>query len=207
MAAIFLVSCRFFAPSSEIAIVYLSGLDHCVCIAVAVLLACFTVGGDADKSKGGSTGQCIAEYCPPPSKPVAATGNDISSIAAELSACGSVASEADHATPPADPRHMSWPGQQLKPCSSPSDEVNPPGDQRAEGCEASVDVSSHGRGSRAGRLTISPAVSQLEVTKDNVRQRLAYVSSSYPIARPTRGSLKQVFNFFQQHSACCSMAA
>lgn len=35
------------------------------------------------------------------------------------------------------------------------------------------------------------------VTKGDVRQRLALVSGYYPSARPTRGSLKQVFNFFQ----------
>lgn len=37
-----------------------------------------------------------------------------------------------------------------------------------------------------------------EVTKGDVRQRLALVSGYYPSARPTRGSLKQVYNFFQQ---------
>lgn len=34
------------------------------------------------------------------------------------------------------------------------------------------------------------------VTKGCIRQRLAFVSAAYPTARPTRGSLKQVFNFF-----------
>jgi hypothetical protein len=36
------------------------------------------------------------------------------------------------------------------------------------------------------------------VSKHSVRQRLALVSSCYPAARPTRGSLKQVFNFFEE---------
>jgi hypothetical protein len=36
------------------------------------------------------------------------------------------------------------------------------------------------------------------VTKHSVRQRLALVSACYPPARPTRGMLKQVFNFFEQ---------
>lgn len=35
-----------------------------------------------------------------------------------------------------------------------------------------------------------------QVTKHTVRQRLAAVSSAYPQARPTRGNLKQVFNYF-----------
>jgi hypothetical protein len=34
------------------------------------------------------------------------------------------------------------------------------------------------------------------VSKQSVRQRLALVSSCYPLARPTRGMLKQVFGFF-----------
>lgn len=38
------------------------------------------------------------------------------------------------------------------------------------------------------------------VDKADVRRRLAHVSACYPAARPTRGSLRQVFNFFQQHS-------
>ena len=35
------------------------------------------------------------------------------------------------------------------------------------------------------------------VTKVDVRQRLGYISCYYPQARPTRGMLKQVYNFFQ----------
>lgn len=35
------------------------------------------------------------------------------------------------------------------------------------------------------------------VSKQSVRQRLAWVSGCYPPARPTRGMLKQVFNFFE----------
>ena len=36
------------------------------------------------------------------------------------------------------------------------------------------------------------------VTKQSVRQRLALVSSCYPAACPTRGMLKQVYNFFEE---------
>ena len=32
--------------------------------------------------------------------------------------------------------------------------------------------------------------------KEHVKQRLAFVCQHYPIARPTRGMLKQVFNYF-----------
>lgn len=38
------------------------------------------------------------------------------------------------------------------------------------------------------------------VTKHSVRQALAFVSSHCPQARPTRGMLRQVFNFFNSHS-------
>lgn len=39
---------------------------------------------------------------------------------------------------------------------------------------------------------------QEPVSKHSVRQRLALVSGYYPVARPTRGSLKQVYNFFEE---------
>lgn len=35
----------------------------------------------------------------------------------------------------------------------------------------------------------------VEVTKEEVRRRLALVSMCYPQARPSRGMLKQVYNF------------
>lgn len=34
------------------------------------------------------------------------------------------------------------------------------------------------------------------VTREAVRQRLAFLSACYPLGRPTRGMLRQVFNFF-----------
>jgi hypothetical protein len=37
------------------------------------------------------------------------------------------------------------------------------------------------------------------VSKQSVRQQLALVSGCYPLARPTRGMLKQVFNFYEEH--------
>jgi hypothetical protein len=36
-----------------------------------------------------------------------------------------------------------------------------------------------------------------KVSKDDVRRQLAVVSASYPPARPSRGMLKQVYNFCQ----------
>jgi hypothetical protein len=36
------------------------------------------------------------------------------------------------------------------------------------------------------------------VSKQSVRQQLALVSGAYPLARPTRAMLKQVFNFFEE---------
>ena len=35
------------------------------------------------------------------------------------------------------------------------------------------------------------------VTKQSIRRVLAVISRLYPLARPTRGMLKQVFNFFE----------
>ena len=35
-------------------------------------------------------------------------------------------------------------------------------------------------------------------SKDNIRWALAYVSACYPHARPSRGSLRQVYNFLLQ---------
>ena len=35
------------------------------------------------------------------------------------------------------------------------------------------------------------------VTKQSIRRALALVSRLYPLARPTRGMLKEVFNFFE----------
>ena len=37
-----------------------------------------------------------------------------------------------------------------------------------------------------------------QITKNDVRQRLAYVTTYYPKACPARGMLKQVYAFFQQ---------
>jgi len=47
------------------------------------------------------------------------------------------------------------------------------------------------------RIESGCVVTPRPVTKQSVRQRLAYVSSCYPGARPTQGMLKQVFNFFE----------
>lgn len=44
---------------------------------------------------------------------------------------------------------------------------------------------------------LSWEVSGGAVTKNKVKQYLAFVSSWYPFSRPTRSSLRQVFNFFQ----------
>ena len=38
------------------------------------------------------------------------------------------------------------------------------------------------------------------VTRQRLRQALAYVTARYPQARPTRGNLRQVLHFFDRHS-------
>ena len=40
------------------------------------------------------------------------------------------------------------------------------------------------------------------LTKENLRKRLAYISTFYPFARPSRGNLKEVFSFVQKHAQC-----
>ncbi len=62
----------------------------------------------------------------------------------------------------------------------------------AESCQ-SAGVSSGADEGRGGQNELG----ERWVTKGDVRQRLALVSGCYPNARPTRGSLKQIFNFFQ----------
>jgi hypothetical protein len=44
----------------------------------------------------------------------------------------------------------------------------------------------------------APLAPPAPVTKQSVRQQLAWVSGLYPLARPTRLMLKQVFNFFEE---------
>jgi hypothetical protein len=44
----------------------------------------------------------------------------------------------------------------------------------------------------------APVLPVTSVSKQSVRQQLARVSGCYPLARPTRAMLKQVFNFFEE---------
>jgi hypothetical protein len=46
----------------------------------------------------------------------------------------------------------------------------------------------------------APQLPAVPVSKQSVRQQLALVSGCYPLARPTRAMLKQVFNFFAERS-------
>ena len=39
------------------------------------------------------------------------------------------------------------------------------------------------------------------MSKQEVRQRLAFVSAHYPAARPSRGNIKEVFNFARVYLA------
>ena len=45
------------------------------------------------------------------------------------------------------------------------------------------------------------------VTKQSIRRVLAIISRLYPLARPTRGLLKQVFNFFEPPRNVAAAAA
>ncbi|KAG2445329.1 hypothetical protein HYH02_008795 [Chlamydomonas schloesseri] len=99
----------------------INGLDTCVCVAVALLLACYSPTGTSSNG------------------PITSTDADgaCATAAAAEDACG-----------------LAW----------------------AQSYKAGRGVS--------------------EVTKDSVRQRLAWLSAHYPAARPTRGMLRQVFNHF-----------
>lgn len=44
----------------------------------------------------------------------------------------------------------------------------------------------------------APVLPVVPVSKQSVRQQLARVSGCYPLARPTRAMLKQVYNFFEE---------
>lgn len=57
----------------------------------------------------------------------------------------------------------------------------------------------------AGGPSVFPVPPQ-PVTKHSVRQQLAFVSAAYPDARPTRGMLKQVFNFFEDKRRAAAAA-
>lgn len=52
-----------------------------------------------------------------------------------------------------------------------------------------------GRAHKPGTRLLMP--DGTSVTKHSIRRVLAIISRLYPLARPTRGNLKQVFNFFE----------
>jgi Rit1 DUSP-like domain len=70
------------------------------------------------------------------------------------------------------------------------------------GCYGACDVSEVGGNTGDGQENEGSSILELlrgmDVSKNDVRRKLAYVSSSYPAACPSRGMLKQVFNFFQE---------
>jgi tRNA A64-2'-O-ribosylphosphate transferase len=51
----------------------------------------------------------------------------------------------------------------------------------------------------AASIAMTSEEDSSDVTKDLVRQRLAVVARTHPDAQPTRGSLKQVYNYFESH--------
>lgn len=58
--------------------------------------------------------------------------------------------------------------------------------------QAGLQAAQQGQGQQAPVLPVAA------VSKQSVRQHLARVSGCYPLARPTRAMLKQVFNFFEE---------
>ncbi len=60
---------------------------------------------------------------------------------------------------------------------------------KAEGCRGTVNQADEGQQTEA-----CPD----DVSKDDIRRALAFVSACYPHARPSRGSLRQVYNFLLQ---------
>ena len=68
-------------------------------------------------------------------------------------------------------------------------------DEPSSNCGGSSGSDSGG-GTAQGAPCFPPVVGQSGFSKLAVRQHLAALSAHYPAARPTRGSIKQVFNFF-----------
>ncbi|GFR43385.1 hypothetical protein Agub_g4460, partial [Astrephomene gubernaculifera] len=131
-----------------------NGLDTCVCVAVALLLACY---GPVTGGSGPST---------PP------------------------ASSADSSSAAPAPSHSSLPMW-----------VAPYRCEGGVGVPAAAASETSGSEATAAAGGAAAVASCCHVSKDAVRQRLAYVSAWYPPARPTRGMLRQVFNHFVRAGA------
>ena len=166
-----------------------AGFDISVCVMVALLLACYSPGAP------GGQPTFRGAFIPAPSRAVEGP-------------CDS--GNAQQPALPADPRPSSAdaaetgrPSSATETCSCHSQ-----GSSCREGsscCAASCEECACKKGlekatAACERCRGRQSPCESHVSKADVQQRLAYVSDCYPAARPTRGSLKQVFNFFQdQH--------
>ena len=160
-------------------------MDQCVCNATALLLACFSLSQD-DVEKGGNYGEGGDANTP--------NSRDMEAAAVGLSQ----QSQTVAVTSPSTAAH--WNSHQRPAMAFLG---------RLRVVDGKAVLPS--RGSRfLGDLKTSPAVGPstlsavaaagtssngIVVTKQRVRQALAYVSARYPQGRPTRGNLKQVFHF------------
>ena len=145
-----------------------------MCIAVAVLLACYTGGSP------GSGLQFEAPFLPAPSSPLA------------LEHPGTPAVDV---SPPQQGAREGAPASLGAPAGRPARASNP-----GSGPGEALEVGGQAREGWAEDQGLRMERCVRRVDKADVRRRLAHVSACYPAARPMRGSLRQVFNFFQQHS-------
>ncbi|BDA46503.1 Uncharacterized protein C3F10.06c at N-terminal half [Coccomyxa sp. Obi] len=164
------------------------GLDVCVCVALALLIACFTSKPPDSSSAGAACSAANLEFCkvyrPPPSNPAPPAKQAGTACSSQDRKQHDVCQERDVG----EPQHVS--------------NVTIPADAAEANDLAPVDSTKFADVCISAQPQGSGEVAA-EVTKGEVRQRLALVSGYYPSARPTRGCLKQVYNFFQQEKLLC----
>lgn len=171
-----------------------AGLDLCVCVAVALLLACHStcsteIYGDGGDPSGHNScdaarfGRCQRQFCPALSNPAPQRG--AAAQAQSFSQANSGNSGRFN--------HHTAAGSMMTDLQSSTDGT-------AHEASAAEAVSTELKGQIGAVQNAENGAGPLVpvITKSDVRQGLAFVSGHYPSTRPTRGSLKQVFNFFQQ---------
>lgn len=163
-----------------------AGTDVSVCVMVALLLACFSPGSP------GALPSFLGPFLPAPSCQAGACAGPVQLAAAQ-------------AAPSVDAAESSMCIRQTQGCRT-ADQGQC---RKAAGscCAACSKDAHHSNGCRCGCAdglvqegsSCGRQLRQLHVSKADVRQRLAHVSAYCPAARPSRGCLKQVSSFFQQH--------
>lgn len=141
-----------------------------MCIAVTLLLVCFTTDAGPDRS--------------PQFKGVYAASNMESSAAAADAGCQKIFAlhklDCNAAKPSSSARESSAM------------------ERHAASARQDGSISRARRNKSMDKHTSRGQQSLEGVSKDEIRRALAFVSACYPHARPSRGSLRQVYNFLLQ---------